>query len=106
MAGSAFTELVGCRFALSPVEALTAMLEDAQLEVLALEDVQTICEYPDEDTAMRGLLASGPVVAAMRHGGQEGVTQAVRGYLVPFELPGGGYRITNVFRYVIGEPRS
>jgi hypothetical protein len=55
---------------------------------------------------MRGLRASGPVVAAMRHGGEEGVTQAVRDYLVPFELPGGGYRIENVFRYVIGEPRA
>ena len=93
-------------FALSPVEALTAVLEDARLEVRTLEDVQTIWEYPDEETAMRGLLASGPVVAAMRHGGEVGVTQAVRDYLVSFELPGGGYRIENVFRYVIGEPRA
>jgi SAM-dependent methyltransferase len=91
-------------FALSPVEALTAVLTDARLEVLTLEDVETIWEYPDEETALRGLLSSGPVVAAMRHGGEEGVTQAVRDYLVSFETPGGGYRISNVFRYVIGGP--
>jgi SAM-dependent methyltransferase len=93
-------------FALSSVDALTAVLEDARLDVLALEDVQTVWEYPDEDTALRGLLASGPVVAAMRHGGEEGVTQAVRDFLASFVLPGGGYRITNVFRYVVGKPRA
>jgi SAM-dependent methyltransferase len=92
-------------FALSPVEALTAVLDEAQLDVLEIKDVPTVWEYSDEATALRGLMSSGPVVLAIRHGGEEGVTAAIRDFLVPFATADGSYRITNVFRYVIGQPR-
>ena len=62
--------------------------------------------YPDEPTAVAGLMCSGPVVGVIEHAGEPAVRAATRSFLEPFRTPAGGYRITNVFRYVIGTPRS
>jgi SAM-dependent methyltransferase len=93
-------------FALSDSEALTALFDDAGLDVVAVEDVECRWRYPDESTAVAGLMCAGPVVGVIEHTGEQAVRAATRSFLEPFRTPAGGYRITNVFRYVIGTPRS
>ena len=93
-------------FALSDVDALSALFDDAGLDVLAVEDVECVWRYPDEPTAVAGLMCSGPVVGVIEHAGEPAVRAATRSFLEPFRTADGGYRITNVFRYVIGTPRS
>jgi SAM-dependent methyltransferase len=92
-------------FALSDSEALSALFDDAGLDVLAVEDVECVWRYPDEPTAVAGLMCSGPVVGVIEHAGESAVRAATGSFLEPFRTPDGGYRVTNVFRYVIGAPR-
>jgi hypothetical protein len=93
-------------FALSDRDALSALFDEAGLDVLAVEDVECVWHYPDEPTAVAGLMCSGPVVGVIEHAGEPAVRAATVSFLEPFRTPAGGYRITNVFRYVIGTPRS
>ena len=93
-------------FALSDAEALSALFDDAGLDVMAVEDVECVWRYPDEPTAVAGLMCSGPVVGVIEHAGEQAVRTATGSFLEPFRTADGGYRITNVFRYVIGTPRT
>jgi SAM-dependent methyltransferase len=92
-------------FALSGTDALTELFGDAGLEVATIADVTCEWSYPDEPTAIAGLLCAGPVVGVMEHAGEDAVLAATRGFLNPFRAADGGYLITNVFRYVIGTKR-
>jgi hypothetical protein len=60
-------------------------------------------EYPDAETAWRGISSAGPYVVAMRHSGEEAVKRATLASLAPFATPAGGYRQNNKFRYVIAD---
>ena len=93
-------------FALSDAEALSALFDDAGLDVMAVEDVECVWRYADEPTAVAGLMCSGPVVGVIEHAGEQAVRTATGSFLEPFRTADGGYRITNVFRYVIGTPRT
>ncbi|MDX6511487.1 MAG: hypothetical protein QOE36_991 [Gaiellaceae bacterium] len=92
-------------FALSEPEALTALFDEAGLAVTEIADVPCEWHYPDEATAIAGLIASGPVARVIEHAGEEAVLGAVSEFLVPFRSDDGDYRIANSFRYVIGTPR-
>src|SRR5437763_122854 len=61
--------------------------------------------YPAEATPIAGLMAAGPVVGAIHHAGEDAAVAATTAFLSPFRTSDGGYRITNVFRYAIGNPR-
>jgi len=63
----------------------------------------TIWNYPNEDVALRGLLATSAAVQAIDCAGMERVRETVRQFLVPFRLPRGGYRLENAFRYLIAQ---
>jgi SAM-dependent methyltransferase len=93
-------------FALSDADALSALFDDAGLDVIAVEDVECVWHYADEPTAVAGLMCSGPVVGVIEHAGEPAVRAATGSFLEPFRTPGGGYRITNTFRYVIGTARG
>jgi hypothetical protein len=58
-------------------------------------------EFPDLETALRGLLSAGPAVRAIKTAGEEAVRDAVAVALEPYCLPSGEYRMENRFRYVI-----
>ncbi len=92
-------------FALSDPTALTALFDETGLAVTAIADVPCEWRYPDEPTAVAGLLASGPVVFAIEHAGEPAVRAAVTALLAPFRTADGGYSLTNGFRYAIGTPR-
>ena len=57
--------------------------------------------FPDEATALRGILSSGPLIAATRASGEEKVRDAVLGSIAPYRTSNGGYRLENKFRYVV-----
>ena len=89
-------------FALSGEDALEALLADAGLESISIADVPAPWSYPDEETAIRGLLSSGPAVQAIEHAGEQAARDAVRAVIAPHRDAQGGYRLENTFRYAIG----
>jgi SAM-dependent methyltransferase len=88
-------------FALSDEAKLKALAMDAGLTPLAVVDVQCPWIYPDLDTALRGMLSAGPVERAIRTSALERVRDAVAGAILQYRSSTGGYRMNNVFRYLI-----
>ena len=95
----------GGPFALSDESALRALVTEAELTPLRVADVDCPWVFPDLTVALRGLLASGPVVLAIRTSGEEKVRAAVTEAIAPYETPQGGYRLENKFRYLAAERR-
>jgi SAM-dependent methyltransferase len=93
-------------FALSGEEALTSLFDAAGLDVEGITDVACVWSYPDEETALAGLLSSGPVVGIIAHAGEEAVRETTRSFLAGYRTDEGGYRLGNVFRFAIGAPRA
>lgn len=92
-------------FALSDHDAIVRVFDEAGLAVRSTADVTVVWSFPDEATALAGLMASGPVVRAIHHAGEDAVVAATREFLQSFGTDESGYRITNHFRYAIGDPR-
>jgi len=92
-------------FALSDSEAIVRVFDEAGLDIGQTADVPVVWSYPDEPTAIAGLMAAGPIVVAIDHAGEDTVVAATTDFIEPFRTDDGGYRITNVFRYAIGKPR-
>jgi SAM-dependent methyltransferase len=88
-------------FALSEPGALAQLLRDSGLSPLEEVDVHCPWEFADEETALRGLLASGPAARAIEVAGEDSVRGALRASIQPCRTSSGGYRLENVFRYVI-----
>jgi ubiquinone/menaquinone biosynthesis C-methylase UbiE len=58
-------------------------------------------EYPDLETLLRGYLAAGPIVRAMRSSGEAVIRDALTVALAPLRKSTGGYRIEDELRYLI-----
>lgn len=54
-------------------------------------------EYPDLETALRGIMAAGPITLA----GEEAVRATITDALQPFRTVSGGYVLENALRYLI-----
>jgi SAM-dependent methyltransferase len=92
-------------FALSDQEAIRRLFDDSGLTIGSCADVTVVWSYPDHAAAVAGLMAAGPIVGAINYAGLDAVTAATDGFLEAYRSADGGYRITNVFRYAIGDPR-
>jgi SAM-dependent methyltransferase len=88
-------------FALSVEGALETLAADAGLAAQESHDVRCPYEYPDLETALRGLLSVGPAVKAIQTSGEPRVREAVVTALAPFKRADGGYRMENEFRVLI-----
>lgn len=88
-------------FALSVDGALEAVVSQAGLIPGKVEEVDCPWSYPDEKTALRGLLSSGPAMRAIQHVGEETVSAAILKSLAPFKTMSGGYQLRNKYRYMI-----
>lgn len=88
-------------FALSADGALEALAQKAGLIPGHVETVFCPFEYPDEKTALRGLLSSGPAIRAIQVNGEEVVRRAILNTLLPYKTSAGGYHMSNYFRYMI-----
>ncbi len=88
-------------FALSEPGRMEALLEQAGLTPSGSGDIDVPMEYPDAETAWRGMSSSGPLVRAIRYAGEAAVKQAIFDSLEPYKTANGGYRQENTFRYAI-----
>lgn len=88
-------------FALSADGALEALAHQAGLTPRLSETVACPWIYPDESTALRGLLASGPAIRAIQIKGEDVVRATILSALAPFKTRSGGYHLSNSFRYMI-----
>ncbi len=88
-------------FALSDEAALRALAAEAGLAPEHVADVETTWTYPDLETALRGLNASGVAQRAIRHAGEDAVTRAHADALAAFGTPDGGFAVGATFRYLI-----
>jgi SAM-dependent methyltransferase len=90
-------------FALSTDGALETLVTQAGMAPGNVEAIDCPWEYPDEQTALRGLLSSGPARRAIQQAGEEAVRAAIEKALAPFKTASGGYLLRNKYRYMIVE---
>ena len=81
--------------------ALERFIGEAGLTIYEDEEVDTDWDYPDLDTALRGVLSYAPGVRAIRMAGQDAVYAAVSTALEPYRTPTGGYHLANRSRYML-----
>jgi SAM-dependent methyltransferase len=88
-------------FALSAPGALEALAERAGLKPEAVKTVTTTMRFPNEDTALRGLLASGAVERAIRTAGEDMVRGGVAEAIRPSRQSDGSYAFANEWRFLL-----
>lgn len=88
-------------FALSVEGALETLVAQAGLTPREVHEVACPFEYPDLETALRGLLSAGPAVKAIQTSGEARVRETVVTALAPFKRARGDYRMENEFRVLM-----
>jgi predicted ATPase len=88
-------------FRLSEPGALRRLVEEASFEVSIVGDAAAAFVYPDEPTALRGLLSAGPSVKAIAHSGEGAVRDATLESIAPYRREDGSYAFDNVWRFAI-----
>ena len=88
-------------FALSADGALEALVIKSGLTPSVVKKVECPWDYPDEKTALRGLLSSGPAIRAIQETGEDMVRDLILKVIAPFKTRSGGYYLTNNFHYLI-----
>jgi SAM-dependent methyltransferase len=88
-------------FALSAPGALEALAAKAGLRPEGVTSVTTTMAFPDESTALRGLLASGVVERAIRNSGEEAVRKGVGEAIRPSRQADGSYAFNNEWRFLV-----
>jgi SAM-dependent methyltransferase len=90
-------------FALTENHRLETILEELGLKILNSTDVECVWDYPDKDTAMKGLLSAGPATRAIEHSGFDKVYFSVSESMQPYIQNNGRVFYRNKFRAVIAE---
>ncbi len=88
-------------FALSAPGALEALAREAGLTPGDADEVPCRWVWPDLEQALRAMLSAGPAIKAIRHSGEEAVSDAVATAIAPFRTDSGGYEVGAAFRYLI-----
>ncbi len=88
-------------FALSAPGALEALVGKAGLTPEHAATVTTVMSFPDEATAIRGLLASGVAERAMRHSGEQAVARSLPEAIGPYQKGDGSYSFSNEWRFLV-----
>jgi SAM-dependent methyltransferase len=91
----------GGPFALSAPGALEELVGKAGLKPEGAHTVTTTMNFSDEQTMVRGLIASGVAERALRHSGEAAVAQGVMQSSAPFRQPDGSYRFNNEWRFLV-----
>ncbi|WP_428327786.1 class I SAM-dependent methyltransferase [Mucilaginibacter sp.] len=90
-------------FALSENQLLETILTQADFKIIDNRDLDTTWDYPDTNTALRGLLAVGPAAKAIEMNGFEKVHDTVLQAVQPYIQSTGHVVYKNKFRVVISE---
>lgn len=88
-------------FALSEEGAIEEFAVKGGLTPGERHEVLCVWAYPDEDTLLRALKSTGFAVKAAESAGEEKVTEAVLEAVAPYRTSDGGYRLENVFTYLV-----
>jgi SAM-dependent methyltransferase len=84
--------------------ALEAFVAEGGLVLEGVEDVPCAWTYATHEVALRALMAGGSAAAAIDHAGEAQTRTALTRALAPHADASGGYRLENVFRYVVARP--
>lgn len=93
----------GGPFALSENQLLEKILEEIGFKIISNTDISSIWDYPDTDTALKGLLSAGPAAKAIENSGFEKVYETILKSVEPYIQSNGHVVYSNKFRVVIGE---
>ncbi|MDE1190553.1 MAG: class I SAM-dependent methyltransferase [Arachidicoccus sp.] len=93
----------GGPFALTEKNLLENILEEIGLKIIDNKDVESTWDYPDTETALKGLLSAGPAVKAIEHAGYEKVHETILAAVQPYIQSNGYVVYKNKFRIVISE---
>jgi ubiquinone/menaquinone biosynthesis C-methylase UbiE len=90
-------------FALSENQLLEKTLEEVGFKIIANDDVAAIWDYPNTDTALKGLLSAGPVAKAIDNSSIEKVYDAVAADIEAYIQLNGSVVYKNKYRVVMCE---
>jgi len=90
-------------FALTENHLLESILEEISFKILNNTDVPSVWDYPDMDTALRGLLSVGPAAKAIENSGYDKVHETVLAAVQPYMQSNGHVVYKNKFRVVTAE---
>ena len=90
-------------FALSESGALEEFAARGGLTAGERREVLCVWSFPDELTLLRALKSIRFAVKAIDSAGEDAVTAAVREAVAPYGMSDGGYRLENVFIYLIAK---
>lgn len=93
----------GGPFGLSENKLLEKTIEGIGLKIIANDDVLSIWDYPNTDTALKGLLSAGPVAKAIENSGFEKVYKTTSEAIQPYIQNNGRVVYNNKWRVVISE---
>jgi SAM-dependent methyltransferase len=91
-------------FALSDESTLREFASSAGLTPTDVFDVDGVLNYPDMDTAVRGMCSAGVAIKAMEHSGEKAVTSAYAAAFARFLQSDGTVRVGASFRCLIAQP--
>ncbi|MCK5279210.1 MAG: class I SAM-dependent methyltransferase [Cyclobacteriaceae bacterium] len=90
-------------FALSENKLLERLLEEAGLRIIDNIDIESIWDYQDDETAVKGLMSAGTVSRAIETSGLEQVIETISEVVKPYTQPNGHVVYRNKFRILISE---
>ncbi|ASU32103.1 class I SAM-dependent methyltransferase [Mucilaginibacter xinganensis] len=90
-------------FALTENHQLEKLLEEAGFNIINQKDVDTVWDYPDTATALKGLCSSGPAARAIANSGLQRVQDVILQSIQPYVQSNGRVVYKNKFRVVISE---
>jgi ubiquinone/menaquinone biosynthesis C-methylase UbiE len=93
----------GGPFALSENQLLEKILDKIGFKILGNTDITAIWDYPEINTAIKGLLSTGPAAKAIENAGFEKVYETTLKVVEPYIQKNGHVVYNNKFRVVIAE---
>jgi ubiquinone/menaquinone biosynthesis C-methylase UbiE len=90
-------------FALSENKMLEDLLKEIGLKIIDNADVPSIWDYPDMETALKGLMSAGPAAKAIEHSGFDKVYETISAAAKPHVQSNGHVVYKNKYRIVIAE---
>ena len=93
----------GGPFALSENQLLEKTLQEVGFTIISSNDIESVWEYPNSETALKGLLSAGPAAKAIEYSGTEKVHETMKSALLPHTDDDGRVVYHNKWRVVICE---
>jgi ubiquinone/menaquinone biosynthesis C-methylase UbiE len=90
-------------FALSENQLLEKILEEIDFRIIENTDVISVWDYPDTETALKGLMSAGPVARAIENSGFEKVYSTISNAIQSYTQTNGHVVYHNKFRVIISE---